>query len=205
MACLQGVALHQGTGTGHAGLLVSGRQDDDRLPQVLRAELAQRLDGQCQKGLHVRGAEAVESAVGLGQVKRVMAPFTLVPGYGIGVAGQHQPAGSLSEGGNQVGLVGPVGKCHDLDGEAGSLQPAGKQVDDRAVALVEFAADAADRGGADQVRDHGQQVGWALSHAIACWMPVSAKRYAKHTPPACRVQAGRPCYVTGRRGPAVAP
>ena len=66
------------------------------------------------------------------------------------------------------------GQWHDLDSKTGILQPAGKHIDDRAIALVKVAADAADRGGADQARNHGQQLGWILFHAIACRCPVSA-------------------------------
>jgi hypothetical protein len=180
MAGVQGVAFHQGTGTGHAGFLVGSGKDHDRFLQFPRIYPAQRLDGQRQEGLHVGGAEAVEAAVRLGQAEGVVLPAVLVPGHGVGVAGEHQPTRATAEGGDEVRPRRRAGKRHDLDLEAGGIQPAGKQVDHGAVALVETGGDAAHRGGADQRRDHVQQIGWVLSHADAgvCRFQLLAYRLA---------------------------
>ncbi len=98
-------AFGEGTGAGHRAFLVAGGEDHQRLAERLVEQRQQGLDGQREEALHVATAEAVPAAVALVQAQRIAAPQRFVVGHGIGVAGQHQPAGTAAVAGQQVELA----------------------------------------------------------------------------------------------------
>ena len=127
---------HQGAGAVHGTLLVGGRQQDQRLLQGGVQEGSGGGQGQREEALHIRAAQAVQPVVALGEGQGVTLPAALVEGHGVGVACQHQAAGPAPQGRDQVGFGAVCGNRLDLGAKPHIAQPAGQQVDDRAVALV---------------------------------------------------------------------
>ena len=143
----------------HAALFIRRGQNHQRLAQIARREFPRRFDRQRQKRLHIGGTQPVNPPVRDHATERIEAPATGVERHGIGMPGQHQPARSTAQRGDQVGLVRPLRQRLDPHREAGVLQPAGQQVDDRPVALVELRRHAAHRRGGDQLTNAVQQQG----------------------------------------------
>ena len=71
-----------------------------------------------------------------------MLPESFVTGYGVGVSGQHQAAGTGAEGGDKVGFARIV-KGHDFGGKTEVVEPVGEDVDDFPVALIDIGVNTA--------------------------------------------------------------
>ncbi|MNO64770.1 hypothetical protein D3C76_555070 [compost metagenome] len=140
--------LGQGTGAGHGAFFVAGGKDQQRLLEVVLQQRDDRFDDQGEEALHVAAAQADPTAIGFGQLQWVTGPQLFVIGYGVAVPRQHQATRASATAGQQVELAGA--DLLDVALETQVAQPAGQQVDDLAVGLVQRGLGATDRRRGDQ-------------------------------------------------------
>ena len=150
--------IGQGPGAGHGAFFVTGGEDQQRLLERLVQQRLERFDGQGEKALHVTTAQADPTAIDLGELQRIGLPQRAVERHRVTVAGQHQAAGTAAETGQQIEFA--RADLLDIAGEPQLSEPAGQQLDDSAVGLVEPRLGTADRRRGDQGSElifHGRQ------------------------------------------------
>jgi hypothetical protein len=103
-----------------------------------------------KKALHVRAAEAIQAAIALGDLQRIHLPQLFIERHGVGVAGQHESAGTRAFRCDEVRLVRLARQLEYLAVEAEQREAFGEQVDDIAVAHVDRGICGTDRGQAQQ-------------------------------------------------------
>ena len=149
--------LDQRPSTTHRALLVGRCQQRQWCRQFDRTQLLDRLQGQRQKRLHVGRAKAVEPPIAFGQLPGVAAPELGIAGHGVSVAGQHQPAGTPTQGCDEVVVAGGSGHRQDLTVEAERFGPSGQPFHHSQIALVQLRMNAADRWQRHQAGDKIEQ------------------------------------------------
>ncbi|MNN51944.1 hypothetical protein D3C81_1666070 [compost metagenome] len=150
--------LGQCAGTGHRAFFIASGEDQQRLFERLLKQRLHRFDDQREEALHVATAQADPTAIDFSQLQRIGLPQRIVVRHRVAVSGQHQPAGAAAETGEQIEFAGA--DLLDIALETQVAQPAGEQIDHRAVGLVEVRLGTADRWRGDQRSElvlHGRQ------------------------------------------------
>ncbi|MNN44923.1 hypothetical protein D3C81_1592330 [compost metagenome] len=140
--------LGQCPGARHGAFFVAGGEDQQGLLEIMRQQRQHGLDDQGKEALHVATAQANPTAIDLGEFQRVAGPQLLIVRHGVAMPRQHQAARATATAGQQVELA--RADLLDVAGETQVAQPAGQQVDDQAVGLVQRGLGATDRGRGNQ-------------------------------------------------------
>ncbi len=135
--------FRQGSGASHRRFLVRCGENNQWLLQGAFDNLFGGFDGKGEKPFHIANAETVEAAIPLDKFEWRLSPESLVAGYGIGVAGEHQTSGAAAERGDQVGFA-RIGQGHYFCDKAEVVEPAGKQIYNVAIALIKGRVNTAD-------------------------------------------------------------
>ncbi len=128
------------------------------MPERLIEQRLHGLDDQREKALHVATAETDPAAIDFGEFQRVGLPQGVVVRHRVAVPGQHQPTGSAADAGEQVEFART--DLLDIAGKTQIAQPAGEQIDDCPVGLIEAGLGTADRWRGNQRSElvlHGWQ------------------------------------------------